>query len=319
MKIIFDRDEKTRILSIVGLWSQDQLTFQRFRDIQVASGVPARLVETVFWLEDTLGILKDHDHLIMKGGTCVQCYIPYSQQRASVDIDMNTDIQNPLALKEYLLAINEGIAYEDRSCSIQDIEFGTLNYEFHDEYSGTISFTRRMPSRFGEFEIVGNRRVMSKTIRIQVNYKNHWMPAMETLHRYPDFFIHEYERPNTKIIVPMESPGDLFADKILTVCNVGGFGRERFKDVYDLIAMRHLFQGRVRQVTSEKLRLIATRSGIEVTAIIDGAVETVSSFSNRAQEAKGFASMVCREGKERIKRWELECEELADTIAAMKV
>lgn len=318
MKIIFDRDEKTRIRSIVRSWSPDQLTFQRFRDIQASSGVPARLVETVFWLEDTLGVFAECDHLVMKGGTCVQCYIPYSQQRASVDIDMNTDIQNPLALKEYLLALNEDISYEDRSCSIQDIEFGTLNYEFQDECSGTISFTRRMPSRFGEFEMVGNRRVMSKTIRIQVNYKNHWMPAMETLRRHPDLFIHEYERPNANIIVPMESPGDLFADKILTVCNVGGFGRERFKDVYDLIVMRHLVQGPVELIASKKLHLIAARGSIEVDAIIDGAVETVSSFRDRSQEAKGFASMVCKEGKERIKRWEMECEELADTIATIE-
>lgn len=317
MRIDLDRDEKNRILSIVGTWRKDQISFQRFREIQAASGVPARLVETVFWLEDTLDVLQDDEHLFLKGGTAVQCFIPSAEQRASVDLDMNTDVSNPTALKDHILKKNKKLASTGRTCHVRDIEFGGLHFDFYDDHTGTMSFRRRMPSRFGEFEIFDGKRIMSKSIRVQINTKNHWMPAMESVLKGPDFFINDHEKPGTEIQVRMESPADLFADKILATCNVGGFGRERFKDIYDLLVMRDSILSDNEEKVVRKLELVTKRNKLELSSVLKGSARTVSSFSNRLEEVKGFASMVCNGGKERLKEWESECESLADTIISL--
>jgi predicted nucleotidyltransferase component of viral defense system len=318
MKFIFDREEKREILSILRTWKREQITFERFREIQAVSGVPARLVETVFWLEDTLDALQDVEHLYLKGGTCVQIYIPPMEQRASVDIDMNTDIANPNALRSHVLELNERIHDNGRSRKVRGVEFGTLAYEFDDKQSGTLSFKRRMPSRFGEFESFEGKSVMSKSIRVQINYKNAWLPAMKVITGEPTFFINEFERPQTGIDIRMESSADLFADKLLAVCNVGGFGRERFKDVYDLIALRHSTLSTNESAVLDKLNAVAAKSSISVPTLLKGAADTVTSFSDRTGEVRGFSSMVCKAGKERIRNWETECEELADSIDGLR-
>ncbi len=317
MRIDLDRDEKNRILSIVGIWSKDQISFQRFREIQAASGVPARLVETVFWLEDTLDVLQDDEHLFLKGGTAVQCFIPSAEQRASVDLDMNGNISNPTALKDHFLKKNKKLASTGRTCYVRDIAFGGFHFDFYDDHTGTMSFRRRMPSRFGEFEIVKDKRIMSKSIRVQINIKNHWMPAMESVLKVPNFFINDHEKPKTEIQTRMESPADLFADKILATCNVGGFGRERFKDIYDLLVMRDSILNGNEEKVVRKLELVIKKNNMELSSILKGSARTVSSFSNRLEEVKGFSSMVCHGGKERLKDWESECECLADKIISL--
>lgn len=66
--------------------------------------------------------------------------------------------------------------------------------------------------------------IQSKSIRIQINYKHARMPALKTVDRQVGFFVQESQRPLHEVHASRE---DLFADKLLAVCNVGGFGRKR--------------------------------------------------------------------------------------------
>ncbi len=55
------------------------------------------------------------------------------------------------------------------------------------------------------------------------------------------------------------------------------------------------------------MELISRRSHIEPIAFIKGSIETISSFSANSQEARGFAAMVGRKGREAIREWEEFC------------
>ena len=96
-------EEHAKILEIVKFWDRKQLTQEIFREIQQKTGIPARLVEITFWHVDTLGILSSADWLIFKGGTCVQTYLPSMYQRASVDLDFNSEIENPNSIKNEMV------------------------------------------------------------------------------------------------------------------------------------------------------------------------------------------------------------------------
>ena len=63
------------------------------------------------------------------------------------------------------------------------------------------------------------------------------MPALHTVDRDVRFFFHDVQKPVHAVRFRHESLHDLFADKMLAVSNIGVFGRERFKDVYDLIVL----------------------------------------------------------------------------------
>lgn len=66
----------------------------------------------------------------------------------------------------------------------------------------------------------------------------------------------------------------------------------------------------------KKLNLIG--KGLDAEAITRGAVETVSSFSESSQEARGFASTVCRGGKKLVEDWEGECIALIGFLSELK-
>ena len=64
------------------------------------------------------------------------------------------------------------------------------------------------------------------------------MPALKTKRRKISIFPVKYlSTIDTSYKINICSTGDLLADKILTLTQIGHFGRERLKDVYDLILL----------------------------------------------------------------------------------
>jgi len=312
MRIELTHPERLGILSIVSSWERNQISQEIFREIQRKSGIPARLVEITFWHTDTLALLAEVDWLVFKGGTCVQSYLPPGYQRASVDLDFNATIGNPHSIRKEVNRLNNRIRGGENFVSIQGFDFGILEFKGEDSRTGTLNYSRRMPSRFGELERIGDKTIQAKSIRIQINYKHSWLPALKPCMKIPEFFIFEHEKPLKCEKIAHSSLEDLIADKILALCMVGPFGRERFKDVYDLamITMEDFNVG----VVQEKLVLVGKKSNIEAGAFVKGAVETISSFGSRSQEARGFSSMVGREGRQKILNWDEFCISTAERI-----
>jgi len=312
MRVELTHAERLEILSIVTTWERNQINQEVFRDIQMKSGIPARLVEITFWHTDTLSLLSEADWLVFKGGTCVQSYLPSGYQRASVDLDFNATIGNPHSITEGIAQLNKKVMERGNHTSIQGFEFGTFEFKGEDTRTGTLNFNRRMPSRFGELERMGDKTIQAKSIRVQINYKHSWLPALNPFMRIPEFFIFDHVKPRKREKIIHSSIEDLVADKILALSVVEPFGRERFKDVYDL-AMITTLDFDVN-VVLEKLELVGRRSNLEPAAFVKGAVETVSSFGTRSQEAGGFASMVGRLGREKISNWDDFCLTAAERI-----
>ena len=266
----------------------------------------------MFWHYDTLSILKDNEWLVFKGGTCVQSWIPSGMQRASVDLDLNSSVANPNAVRDKISKINEITRREERAVKVHGIEFGSIEYRSIDESSGTLNFSRRMPSRFGEMLKVGNQRVQGMDQRIQIHYKNAWLPAISTIRKEPSFLILDHEAPLETCEVIHSSKEDLIADKILATSNVHGFGRERFKDVYDLGVLLDI--DNETTLVLGKLDKIGAKKKVDPSSLINGSIETISNFSERSVEARGFSSMVGSDGKDRINDWEGFCFTIIESL-----
>ncbi len=315
MRINFSADEKAAVLGIIKVWKRGQLDIRTFNAIQSKYGVPARLAETMFWHLDTLDAIGRTGQLVFKGGTCIQSYVAPELQRASVDLDFNTSIQNPNAVMDAMADLNEKLDDAGRTALVKGVKFGAVEFDFKDEKSGTLSFRRRMPSRFGEFERTGGVDIQSKSIRIQVNYKHSWMPALKIVEKDIALFVQDAQKPVRNVKFAHASPEDLFADKILATGNIGPFGRERFKDVYDLIVLSGIKPE--KKAILKKLDLVGEHSNLGANAILAASIETISGFADHALDAKGFASMVCLGGKKIVEKWESECEKLSKSIREM--
>lgn len=312
MRIELTHSERLKILSIVTSWERNQISQDVFRDIQRKSGIPARLVEITFWHTDMLALLTEVDWLVFKGGTCVQSYLPSGYQRASVDLDFNATIGNPHSIREEIDLLNRRIRDRGNHVSIQGFDFGTIEFKGEDTRTGTLNFSRRMPSRFGELERMGDKTIQGKSIRVQINYKHSWLPALKPCLKNPEFFIFDHEKPKKSGKILHSSIEDLIADKILALSMVGPFGRERFKDVYDLAMIT--VKGFDADLVAEKLVLVGRKSNLEAGAFVRGAVETISSIGTQSQEAKGFASMIGRMGRLDISNWGEFCLSTAERL-----
>lgn len=312
MDVELSHDDKLEILSLVKSWRREQTTQENLRKIQKHSGIPARSIEMMFWHYDTLSLLKESEWLVFKGGTCVQSWIPSGMQRASVDLDLNSSVANPNAIREKISRINEIIRKENRALTVHGIDFGSIEYRSIDKISGTLNFSRRMPSRFREMVKVGDHRVQGIDLRIQINYKNAWLPAISPIMKEPSFLILDHGPPLERYEFIHSSKEDLIADKILATCNVHGFGRERFKDVYDLGILLSI--EKETALVLDKLERIGARKRGDPSSFIKGSIETISDFSERSAEARGFGSMVGSDGKERIKEWEGFCFSTIDRL-----
>ncbi|MDO8728167.1 MAG: nucleotidyl transferase AbiEii/AbiGii toxin family protein [Candidatus Methanoperedens sp.] len=310
MKITFSVEEKIKILSTIQVWKREQLTQEVFRKLQIKYGIPAYLIETLFWhLEILNRLLPMSEFLMFKGGTCVQSYIDPMFQRASNDLDFNTTIENPNALMQKIEDMNKLLKDNRIYIEVQGVQYGIFEYESNDAASGTLNYRHRMPSRFGEYERVSGKDVQAKSIRVQMNYKHSWLPAIKKVMKPVDFFITEVA-PVNEVIFPHESIEDLIVDKLLATNE--HTGRERFKDVYDLMILLDLVYDKT--LINNKLALIGVRSKRDAVELIRSSAATVMTFGERADEARGFASMVARGGKEIIREWEIGCEKTAMKI-----
>gem|GEM_PF-3009305 len=316
MRINLNHDEKMEILTIVKTWKIKQIIQEKMRAIQKDTGIPARSIEIMFWHYDTLSLLSNTDSIIFKGGTCVQSWLPYDFQRASIDLDFNSKAGNPNSVRDIINGLNDIARDEERIVKIRGIEFGSIEFRYVDHQTKTMTFVRKMPSRFDEVIRVDGDSIQGIEQRIQINFDNAWLPSVKSVRSEPDFVILKYEKPRFKAEVIHSSIEDLIADKILATCNVHGFGRERFKDVYDLGMILDL--KRDNELIMRKLSLIAQKKGVDPLSFIEGSVETISRISDRSQEARGFASMVGKGGREKIiSSWEMFCLYVIEQIRSI--
>jgi predicted nucleotidyltransferase component of viral defense system len=313
MRITFSVEEKIRLLSTIQVWKREQLTQEVFRKLQVKYDIPAHLIETLFWHLEILHRLQTvSEFLVFKGGTCVQSFVDPMFQRASNDLDFNTTIENPNALIQKIEELNKHLKERAIAVELQGVQYGIFEIESRDEVSGTLNCRHRMPSRFGEYERVSGRDVQAKSIRVQVNYKHSWLPAIKKVMKPVEFFITEVA-PLNAVVFPHESIEDLIVDKLLATNE--HTGRERFKDVYDLMVLLDLDYD--RSLINDKLALIAGKTKRDVGELIRSSAGTVMAFGERTDEARGFASMVARSGKELIRDWEIRCERTAGKILGL--
>ncbi len=316
MRLTFSVEEKTKLLSTIRIWNRNQLTQEMFRKLQVKYGIPAYLIETMFWHMEILRRLKSlGEFLVFKGGTCVQSYIDPALQRASNDLDFNTTIQNPNALMQKIEDLNSELKTQGIAIEIQGIPYGIFEFESSDKASGTLNYRHRMPSRFGEYEHVAGSDVQAKSIKVQINYKHAWLPAIKKVVKPVEFFIAGEAVPREAVVFPHESIEDLIADKIMATEE--HTGRERFKDIYDLIILLDLNFD--KDLVTKKLDHIAKKIGRDAKELLMSSANTVMAFGDRASEAQGFASMVCRGGKVLIKDWEIGCEKTAKKIMQLQL
>jgi len=311
MKIHYSLKEKEQILSLVKIWRREQLSQGVFRDIQLEFGIPPTLIETMFWHLDTLYQLSRLEKApVFKGGTCVQSYLPFNSQRASNDLDFNSQIANPNSILDQIRKLNERLLREGAAVITDNISYGTIELCLKDDPSGVLNFNRRMPSLLGEYVKVGNSEVLAKNIRIQINYKHAWLSALHVNTKKIEFFISRFQAPQKSFVYPCSSLEDLIADKILAAMNNGG--RERFKDAYDLILL--FMQGYRKDKILEKLEIVSRRKGYTADTILKSSANTISNLAEKDIEAQGFGSLVCRGGKEIIKNWGMDCIALVGKI-----
>ena len=305
-------EEKINLLSMVKTWDRLQHSQQALNEIQRKTGIPARLAEITFWHYDTLFALSLADWLVFKGGTCVQTYLKPGFQRASADLDFNSSLENPNTILTEMETINRSIDKNKACFRAGDVDFGRIEFICEDRATGTMNFSRRMPSRFGETELVDGSRIRARSLRIQINRKHAWLPAIKPVTKTPAFFIMQFQRPREVFDLIHSSKEDLLADKILATCNVEGFGRERFKDVYDmgLLLSLDIESGLV----CKKLDMIARESETERKQFLNGSARTVINFSEKTAQARGFLGMVAREGRRLAWDWEEFCHNIVRSL-----
>lgn len=305
-------EEKIDLLSMVKTWDRPQHSQQALIEIQRKTGIPARLAEITFWHYDTLFVLSGADWLVFKGGTCVQTYLEPGFQRASADLDFNSSLENPNTILHEMDAINRSIDKNKASFRTGKIDFGRIEFICEDKATGTMNFIRRMPSRFGETELVDGSRIQARSLRIQINRKHAWLPSIKPVTKAPRFFITQFQRPREVFDLVHSSKEDLLADKILATCNAHGFRRERFKDVYDMGLLLRL--DLESELVCKKLDMIAQESETERKQFLNGSARTVINFSEKTAQARGFLCMVAREGRELAWDWEGFCHNIVRSL-----
>jgi len=314
MRITLSAEEKELLLSTVRVWDRRSLSQDVFRGLQAKYGVPAYLAESLFWHLEILDRLRPlQEFLVFKGGTCVQSYLSPMLQRASNDLDFNSTVENRNAIEGSVDELNRRLFSDGRSVVIRGVPFGRFELESEDRRTGTLNFRHRMPSRFGEVERVGKDDIGAKPIRVQINLKHAWLPAIKTVRRPVSFFVCEEVRPKHRVLFPHASVEDLVADKVLATRQRSG--RERFKDVYDLMVLLGLRPDPA--IILEKLRRVAETAGGTAGEYLGSSATTVAAFGERSAEARGFAAMACRGGKELVAEWEMRCLETARELREM--
>ncbi len=270
-------------------------------DIQEKIGLAPVLLEMQFFHMINLKVLESFsDWMIFKGGTAVQTYLPPTYQRASVDLDFNASFGHPEVIIDQFHQLNETLTEKECIVEIEGIPLGKFVLDRIDDHSGTITFFRILPTKFNLHATWEQKKIQGRKYRIQVNYKHSDFPAR--FHEKmvnPSLLPFHFAKPREPILVNVASVSDLLADKLLTVTKVKGFGRERIKDVYDLVLLSKI-HGNAVAGAFEKLTNIARIIGVTVEEIISTAMDTLTTISEWHHEAQGFRPQVAVDGRKEI-------------------
>lgn len=316
-RVILTADEKAAARALIQkTWDPANVTRDALTKAADPFGVNPREAYASLLHLDTLDALRDLDFLVFKGGTCVQTYLPPALQRVSVDLDFNSRYPHPNTVENAIAELNARLRADGRAATIHGLEYGSLIPQGHDEHAGTVAFARYLPTPFDETSILAGTQFQARLIRIQINVKHHELPALDPTRRKVAFFTQKTLQPRHEIQVECASAADLEADKILTITkNVGGFGRERIKDFYDLFALSRtkIPQDRVR----EKLDRVAKQANATRENILKGAIERAEDMRAQHATAKGFVTSACRDGKLLLDKWETELDALQERLRAL--
>lgn len=317
-KVILSRKEKLDILGILRYISPEDLSIDMFQTINSVLKVPITLIEiAILHFENLFSVQTIQDKIIFKGGTAVQNYIPETYQRCSVDLDFNTSLHHPDQVKSLIADLNQHLEEKGMIKRIQEIPYGSVYFEKQDTKSGTLTYSRLMPSRLNEFIKYQDILVQGKKMRLQFNYKHAWMPAFqenrEEIKIFPSRFLSKIDKSYKFNFC---SPGDLIADKILTLTQVGYFGRERFKDVYDLIVLVKFFRNKI-PLAQKKLEKVANMNQLAFDTIIYSSIDHIHSFKDNRTDIVGLKSQVALDGKKLIDKWEKELNFLIEALEKM--
>lgn len=317
-RVFLTADEKEAARQVLHhTWKPADLTQAAITRASAPFGVSARDAYMTLLHLDTIDALSGLGFLVFKGGTCVQTHLKPGHQRISVDLDYNSRHPHPNTLQTAIADLNVDLARKGRTAKLRNLDFGSFHPREYDAQSGTIEFARYMPTPFDEQAVREGVEFQARLLRVQINVKHHEMPALDPERAAVKFFTQPVLTPSHTIRTERASAADLTADKILTITkNVGGFGRERIKDFYDLFALRRLDVPRTR--VQEKLDRIAARVGVSRESLLNGAIERCEEVRANYTQARGFVTSVCSEGKTLLGAWEMELGALQEQIQGLR-
>ncbi len=316
-RIPLSAEEKRAARALLdGTWNAADVTQAAVQKAAQPFGVNPREAYMSLLHLDTLDAMRDFDFLVFKGGTCIQTYLPPGYQRLSVDLDFNSRHPHKNTVNTAIEGLNKRLEEEGRAHTIQGVPFGYLVPFDEDAQSGTVSFGRYLPTPYDDVAMVGGKEVQARLLRVQINVKHFELPAMDPAKRDVAFFTQPALKPKRAVTAECASMADLFADKVLAITmNVGGFGRERIKDFYDLFALRREKVPMTR--VGKKLDIVAANVNHTRADVVKGAMERCDNVRANYLQAKGFVTSACKDGKKLLDHWEIELNELETVLAQL--
>ncbi|MHB8584880.1 MAG: nucleotidyl transferase AbiEii/AbiGii toxin family protein [Thermoplasmatota archaeon] len=318
VRIILTAEEKRATRGILArTWGPEALTQGAIQRASEPFGVNPREAYMTLLHLDTLDALRSLDFIVLKGGTCAQTYVAPDLQRVSIDLDFNSRHSHPKTVEAAVADLNVRLMNESRAATAQGIPFGTLVPDKVDAHTGTVGFARYLPSPFDDTVVIGGQEVQGRKLLVQINVKHHELPAIDARRREIAFFTQSQLRPRKPVLFECASPADLAADKILAITkNVGGFGRERIKDFYDLFVLNRLDVP--PETVVAKLDRVAVKARTTREAILSGASERCEDVRANQSAVAGFIPTACNGGKAFLRNWELELDRLQGVLKALK-
>ena len=310
--------EKKAVLGSLTAWDSAAIKRTDLEALAGRIGISARDAYVTLLHIDTLHALGPEAPLVWKGGTAIQSLLAAGVQRVSTDLDFNSTTGNVEILRETITDVNDRLRAGGNIVEVKGVPFGLFYEADHRPDHQTLEFRRLLPTPFDEQVDLPRHalpgldetvRVQGRLSRVQIAYGHHEMAALHPTRAEVRFFTQPSFEPRRPVTVTRGSVHDLAADKILATTRHDGFGRERFKDIYDLVALRHLGTADLEVVRTKLARI---RGDGRVPLYVDGTLETLRILGLEAAAAQGFKGTVCSDGKAWVERWG---EELEATIA----
>ena len=297
-----------------SLWKES--TFNpvgTYMPIREKIGLSLRHIEKNLWLIDTLKVLNEffNRKLFLKGGTCVQSYLPPNMQRFSDDLDFNTEVRSPQVLKEIINEVNIKLKESGKINGV----YGKFIFRSIDTKIDYATFYRIVPTKLGlKLRLKELKKIIQgEVIKVQINFK-HEIPAFKSIEKEYCSFIYLNPDLKEKVIFTHLSVEDLVADKILAtaVHEEIVFGRERFKDVFD-IGMLLEYCDIDFNLINKKLEYISDESGIQVNRLIDASLNNQEKMKNKlVPSLVGVNALLCRDVRFDEDTWLNFCDKIIE-------